>query len=92
MEGLTGDLAQTWAAFVEDAIATSFAAGRSGAELINSSKRSPFLAPVLGIDADSGEVLWEPGIDGFERAMRLRRGVWRQSARAATGRRRYQST
>ena len=35
-------------------------------------------APVLGTDADSGEALWEPWIDGFERAMRLRRGVWRQ--------------
>ena len=35
-------------------------------------------APVLGKDADSGEALWEPWIDGFERAMRLRRGVWRQ--------------
>ena len=26
--------------------------------------------PVLGKDADSGEALWEPWIDGFERAMR----------------------
>ena len=33
-------------------------------------------APVLGKDADSGEAFWEPWIDGFERAMRLRRGVW----------------
>ena len=24
-------------------------------------------APVLGTDADSGEALWEPWIDGFER-------------------------
>ena len=39
-------------------------------------------APVLGMDADSGEALWEPWIDGFERAMRLRRGVWRQIARS----------
>ena len=39
-------------------------------------------APVLGVDADSGEALWEPWIDGFERAMRLRRGVWRQIARS----------
>ena len=35
-------------------------------------------ASVLGMDADSGEALWEPWIDCFERAMRLRRGVWRQ--------------
>ena len=33
-------------------------------------------APVLGVDADSGEELWEPWIGGFERAMRLRRAVW----------------
>ena len=39
-------------------------------------------APVLGVDADSGETLWEPWIDGFERGMRLRRGVWRQIARS----------
>ena len=39
-------------------------------------------APVLGMDADSGEALWEPWIDGFERAMRLRRGVWRRIARS----------
>ena len=37
-------------------------------------------APVLGKDADSGEALWEPWTDGFERAMRLRRGVWRRIA------------
>ena len=39
-------------------------------------------APVLGVDADSGEALWVPWIEGFERAMRLRRGVWRQIARS----------
>ena len=39
-------------------------------------------APVLGVDADSGESLWEPWIDGFERGMRLRRAVWRQIARS----------
>ena len=39
-------------------------------------------APVLGVDADSGETLWEPWIDGFELGMRLRRGVWRQIARS----------
>ena len=39
-------------------------------------------APVLGTDADSGEALWEPWIGGFERAMRLRRGVWRQIAQS----------
>ena len=39
-------------------------------------------APVLGVDADSGEALWVPWIEGFERGMRLRRGVWRQIARS----------
>ena len=39
-------------------------------------------APVLGVDADSGEELWEQWIGGFERAMRLRRAVWRRIARS----------
>ena len=39
-------------------------------------------APVLGVDANSGESLWQPWIDGFERGMRLRRAVWRQIARS----------
>ena len=39
-------------------------------------------APGLGVDADSGESLWEPWIGGFERGMRLRRAVWRQIARS----------
>lgn len=39
-------------------------------------------APVLGVDADSGEELWEPWVGGFERAMRLRRAVWRRIARS----------
>ena len=39
-------------------------------------------APILGVDADSGEDVWEPWIGGFERGMRLRRAVWRQIARS----------
>ena len=39
-------------------------------------------APVLGVDADSGETLWEPWIGGFERGMRLRPAVWWQIARS----------
>lgn len=42
-------------------------------------------APVLGVDADSGEDLWKPWIDDFERGMRLCRGVWRQIARSDDG-------
>ena len=36
-------------------------------------------APVLGVDPNSGETLWEPWIDGFERAMRLRPDCGRRS-------------
>ena len=36
--------------------------------------------PVLGVDPNSGETLWEPWIDGFERAMRLRPDVWEEIA------------
>ena len=39
-------------------------------------------APVMGVDAESGEDVWEPWIGGFERGMRLRRAVWRQIARS----------
>ena len=38
--------------------------------------------PILGVDADSGEKVWEPWVGGFERAMRLRRAVWRRIARS----------
>ncbi len=37
-------------------------------------------APVLEIDPNSGETLWEPWIDGFERAMRLRPDGWKEIA------------
>ena len=37
-------------------------------------------APVLQIDPDTGEPLWELWIDGFERAMRLRPDVWEEIA------------
>ena len=33
-------------------------------------------APVFEIDPNSDEVLWEPWVDGFERAMRLRTDAW----------------
>ena len=35
-------------------------------------------APILEIDPNSGETLWEPWIDGFERAMRLRPDAWEE--------------
>ena len=37
-------------------------------------------APVLGLDPNSGETLWEPRIDGFKQAMRLRPDVWEEIA------------
>ena len=37
-------------------------------------------APLLGVDPNSGETLWEPWIGGFERAMRLRPEVWEEIA------------
>ena len=32
--------------------------------------------PSFGIDADTGDAVWEPWVLGFERAMRLRRDAW----------------
>ena len=37
-------------------------------------------APVLEIDPNGGETLWEPWIDDFERAMRLRLDAWEEIA------------
>ena len=37
-------------------------------------------APVLEIDPNGDETLWEPWIDGFERAMRLRPDAWEEIA------------
>ena len=37
-------------------------------------------APVLEIDPNGGETLWEPWIDGFERARRLRPDAWEEIA------------
>ena len=37
-------------------------------------------APVLKIDPNGGETLWESWIDGFERAMRLRPDAWEEIA------------
>ena len=37
-------------------------------------------APVLEIAPNGGETLWEPWIDGFERAMRLRPDAWEEIA------------
>ena len=39
-------------------------------------------SPVMELDPDSGKVQWEPWIDGFGRAMRLRSGLWEQFARS----------
>ena len=42
----------------------------------NLAKQHPEYAPVLGHDPNSDETLWEPWIEGFERAMRLRPDAW----------------
>ena len=40
--------------------------------------------PAFGIDADTGDAVWEPWVLGFERAMRLRRDAWAAVALAET--------
>ena len=37
-------------------------------------------AQVLGMDTDSGDIIWQPWIGGYERGMWLRRAAWRQIA------------
>ena len=39
-------------------------------------RRSPWLEPIYEIDPNSDEVMWEPWIDGFTRAMSLRPDAW----------------
>ncbi len=38
--------------------------------------RSPWLEPIYEVDPNSDEAMWEPWIDGFNRAMRLRPDAW----------------
>lgn len=38
--------------------------------------RSPWIEPIYEVDPNSEEVLWEPWIDGFTRAMGLRPDAW----------------
>lgn len=38
--------------------------------------KSAWIEPVYEEDPDSGEILWEAWVNGFIRAMRLRRGAW----------------
>ncbi|SMP00109.1 uncharacterized protein SAMN06265173_1711 [Thalassovita litoralis] len=40
--------------------------------------RSLWLEPIYEIDPNSDEVMWEPWIDGFTRAMGLRSAAWEQ--------------
>ena len=42
-------------------------------------------APVFEIDPNGGDTLWEPWIDGFERAMRLRPEAWEAIALSEDG-------
>jgi uncharacterized protein len=38
--------------------------------------RSPWVEPIYEIDPNSDEVLWEPWVDGFVRAMQLKPDAW----------------
>ena len=38
--------------------------------------KSPWIEPIYETDPNSGELLWEPWVDGFSRAMRLRPETW----------------
>ena len=38
--------------------------------------RSPWIEPIYEVDPNSDEVMWEPWIDGFTRAMGLRPDAW----------------
>lgn len=38
--------------------------------------QTPWIEPIYEVDPRSGETLWEPWIDGFTRAMRLRPEAW----------------
>jgi uncharacterized protein len=38
--------------------------------------RSPWIEPIYEFDPNSDEVMWEPWIDGFTRAMGLRPDAW----------------
>lgn len=40
--------------------------------------RTPWIEPIYEVDPNSDEVLWEPWVDGFSRAMRLRTEAWRK--------------
>ena len=39
-------------------------------------RRSPWPEPIYGVDPNSDELLWEPWIDGFTRAMALKPDAW----------------
>lgn len=38
--------------------------------------KSPWIEPIYGVDPNSDEILWEPWVDGFTRALRLRPDAW----------------
>ena len=38
--------------------------------------KSPWMEPIYEIDQNSDETLWEPWVDGFTRALRLRPDIW----------------
>ncbi|WP_172332250.1 UPF0149 family protein [Mangrovicoccus sp. HB161399] len=40
--------------------------------------RSPWIAPIYEADPNSGDVMWEPWVDGFMRGLRLRPEAWQR--------------
>ena len=45
--------------------------------------RSLWIEPIYEIDPDSGEVVWEPWVDGFVRAINLKPEVWSRFSQLA---------
>lgn len=39
--------------------------------------KSPWIEPIYEVDRNSDEILWEPWVDGFTRALRLRPDAWK---------------
>ncbi len=46
-------------------------------------KRSPWIEPIYEIDRNSDEILWEPWVDGFTRALQLRPDSWKAALETA---------
>ena len=54
--------------------------------------RSHWIKPIYQVDPNSDETLWEPWVDGFTRAMRLRTDAWQSLRERADQETRYTIT